>query len=133
MALQGMDVEVHDIDIQTNQRGAYEIEDLLFEYVVKPVGYSVSQRIRSHFGALEIDSVKVEIMGDVQKLLDNQVWEEPVQVEQYRHWKSFEGIQVPVLSLEYEYEAYRKLGRLEKAEKIKSWLEKSRLQNEKAG
>lgn len=26
MALQGMDIEVHDIDIQTNQYGAYEIE-----------------------------------------------------------------------------------------------------------
>ena len=37
MALQGMDIEVHDIDIQTDEQGASEIEGLLFEYVVNPV------------------------------------------------------------------------------------------------
>ena len=47
MALQGMDIEIHDIDIQTDQRGAYEIEDLLSDYVVMPVEYSASKRIRS--------------------------------------------------------------------------------------
>lgn len=130
MALQGLDVEVHDIDIQTDQPGAYAIQDLMFEYVVQPVRYLASEKIRSHLGALDIDGVKVEIMGDVQKLLENQVWEEPVQVEQYRHWISFEGLRVPVLSLEYEIEAYRILGRLEKAEKIKNWLGKKHLTNE---
>ena len=123
MALQGMDIEVNDIDIQTDQRGAYEIEGLFSEHVVKAVYYKISERIRSHFGILEIEGVKVEIMGDVQKLLDNQTWEEPVNIEQYRHWISLEGLQIPVLSLEYEHQAYRRMGRFEKAEKIKNWLE----------
>lgn len=133
MALQGMDIEIHDIDIQTDQHGAYEIEGLFSEYVVKAVHYSASERIRSHFGSLEIDGAKVEIMGNIQKLLDNQVWEEPVKVEKYRHWIIFDGIQVPVLPLEYEYQAYLKLGRIEKAEKMKEWLKESRLQNTRAG
>ena len=30
MALQGVDIEVHDIDIQTNQHGAHEIENIFF-------------------------------------------------------------------------------------------------------
>jgi hypothetical protein len=34
-----------------------------------------------------------------------------------------EGIQIPVLSLEYEYQAYLKLGRIEKAERLKKWLQ----------
>lgn len=123
MALQGMDIEVHDIDIQTDRQGAYEIEDLFSEYIVKAVHYSASERIRSHFGSLEIDGIKVEIMGDIQKLIDSQVWEEPVKVEQYRRWVNFEGMQVPVLSLEYECDAYLKLGRIEKAAKIKRWME----------
>jgi len=133
MALQGMDLEIHDIDLQTDQRGAYEIESLFSGYVVKAVHYSASERIRSHLGSLEIEDVKVEIMGDIQKLLDNQVWEEPVKVEKYRHWVNFEGTQVPVLSLEYEHQAYLKLGRLEKAEKIKRWLEKNRIEKARAG
>lgn len=123
MVLQGMDLEVHDIDIQTDQHGAYEIESLFSEYVVKAVHYLASERICSHFGTLEIDGVKVEIMGDIQKLLDNQTWEEPVKIEKYRQWINLEGIQVPVLSVEDEYRAYLKLGRIEKAEKIKKWLE----------
>jgi len=130
MVLQGMDVEIHDIDIQTDQHGAYEIENIFSEYVVNAVHFSASERIRSHFGSLEIDGIKVEIMGDIQKLLDSQVWEEPVKVEKYRHWVNFEGMQVPVLSLEYEYQAYLKLGRIEKAEKMKKRLEENRLQNE---
>ena len=133
MALQGMDIEVHDIDIQTDESGAYEIESRLVEFVVEPVHFWASERICSHHGILKIDGIKVEIMGDLQKLLANQVWEEPVQVEPHRHWLCLEGMQVPVLSLEYECQAYQNLGRLEKAERIRNWLKQSRLQNEKAG
>jgi len=131
MALQGMDIEIHDIDIQTDQHGAYQIESLFSEYVVQAVHYSASERLRSHFGSLEVDGVRVEIMGNIQKLLENQVWEEPLKVENYRQWVRLEGIQVPVLSLEYEYQAYKKIGRIEKAVTIKQWIEKSRLQNTK--
>ncbi|PKO13224.1 MAG: hypothetical protein CVU39_20210 [Chloroflexi bacterium HGW-Chloroflexi-10] len=126
MALQGMELEVHDIDIQTDQRGAYKIESVFSEYVVSAVHYAESERIRSHLGALEIDGVKVEIMGDIQKLLSDQIWEEPVPIEQYKHWIQYEGMQVPVLSLEYECQAYLKMGRTEKAERIKKWLEENR-------
>ncbi len=82
MALQGMDIEVHDIDIQTDCQGAFEIEREFPDHIVEPVHYSKSERIRSYFGKLEIDGVKVEIMGDVQKRLDEQTWEEVINVEQ---------------------------------------------------
>ena len=126
MALQGMDIKIHDIDIQTDQSGTYEIAGLFSEYVVEPVHYLASESMRSHFGILEIDGVKIDIMGDVQKLLENQTWEEPVKVERYLRWVNFDNLLVPVLSLEYEYEAYRNLGRLQKAEKIKNWLDGNR-------
>jgi hypothetical protein len=133
MALQGMDFEVHDIDIQTDQSGAYEIEGLFSKHVVKAVYYKVSDRIRSHFGVLEIDGIRVEIMGDIQKLLHNHTWEEPINIERFRHWISFEGMNIPVMSLEYEHQAYRRMGRFEKAEKIKKWLEENRIKSAKAG
>lgn len=113
LALQGMDIPVHDIDLQTSQSGAYKIEELLNNYIVQPVRYLASPGIRSHLGALEINGVKVEIMGDVEKLLADHTWESPVRVEQHRQWISIEGLQVPVLSLAYEYEAYQKLNRPE--------------------
>ena len=126
MVLQGMDIEVHDIDLQTDKEGAYEIERRFSKYVVNPVCFSTSGRIRSHFGALEIDSIRVEIMGDIQKRLDNQAWEEPVKVESHRCWVVIDEMQIPVLSLDYEYQAYLKLGRNEKAEMLRKWLHKSK-------
>ena len=123
MALQGMNIQVHDIDIQTDQRGTYAIESKLLEYVIAPVRYIQSERIQSHLGKLEIDGISVEVMGAIQKRRNDQTWEEPVRVEDYRVWMEIEGMQIPVLSLEYEYQAYLKLGRVEKAEQIKAWLQ----------
>jgi hypothetical protein len=48
-------------------------------------------------------------MGDIQKRTDEKTWEEPVRVETYRRWVNFDEMQIPVLSLEYEYQAYLKL------------------------
>lgn len=73
---------------------------------------------------LEIDGIKVEVMGDIQKRLGDQSWEEPVQVEHYKHWVEVDGMRIPVLSLEYEYRAYLKLGRSDKAEILRTWLQK---------
>ncbi|MDH7487637.1 MAG: hypothetical protein QHJ81_15370 [Anaerolineae bacterium] len=134
MALQGVPVvEVHDIDIQTDAEGAYEIERRLAKFVVNPVRYSESERMCSHLGLLEIDGIEVEIMGDVQKRLSDRSWEEPVEVERYRRWVEVSGMQVPVLSLEYEYRAYLQLGRVEKAELIRNWLQKTRAEDYGSG
>lgn len=124
MALQGVPVEVHDIDLQTDRQGAYTIERLLSAWAVSPVRYLESERIRSHLGALEIEGVRVEIIGAVSKRLENDGWEEPVDVALHRHWVESAGLQVPVLSLAYECEAYRKLGRPEKAELLRAWLDR---------
>jgi hypothetical protein len=123
MALQSIDILVHDIDLQTDEQGAYAIERQLAEYVVKPVHYLQSDRMRSHLGELDINGIQVEIIGAIQKRIDEQTWEEPVNVAE--HWQCVEldGMRIPVLSLEYEYEAYSKMGRMEKAQKIKEWLQ----------
>jgi hypothetical protein len=123
MALQGVPVEVHDIDIQTDREGAYAIERCFADLVVRPVRYVASERIRSHLGMLEIDGIQVEIMGAIQKRVDDQTWEAPVRVERYRRWKQTGTLRVPVLSLEYEYRAYLRMERREKAEVLRRWLQ----------
>ncbi|NJE26895.1 hypothetical protein E3E22_09780 [Thermococcus sp. MV5] len=122
-ALQGVPVEPYDIDIQTDKKGAYEIEWIFSEFVVTPVNFRESERIRSHFGALMIDGIKVEIMGDIQKKVNNE-WEPPVDIKRYRHFVRIKGMEIPVLDLEYEYQAYLKLGRIKKAQMLKKFLEK---------
>lgn len=122
MVLQGMELEVHDIDLQTDELGAYEIERHLSEYVTMPVHDRPSERIRSHFGQLLVEGIQVEIMGALQKRLPDDTWEPPVHVEDHRQWVEIEGMILPVLSLTYEYQAYLNLNRPEKAARILAHL-----------
>ncbi|MDI6642249.1 MAG: hypothetical protein QME68_08090 [Elusimicrobiota bacterium] len=121
-ALQGVPVEPNDIDIQTDKKGAYEIECYFSEFVTKRVTFSSTEKIRSHFGKLMIDGINVEIMGDIQKRLEDGSWENPMDLEHHKRIVEVEGMKVPVLSLEYEYQAYMKLGRIDKAEMLRNWL-----------
>ena len=121
-ALQGVPVEPNDLDLQTDKRGAYEIERYFPEFMTKRVTFSSTERIRSHFGELMIDGIKVEIMGDIQKRLEDGSWENPVDLEHHKRVVEVEGMKVPVLSLEYEYQAYLKLGKIDKAEMLRNWL-----------
>jgi hypothetical protein len=121
--LQGAEAQVHDIDLQTNRDGAFAIENRFSANSIQPVAFSQADRIRSYLGALEIDGVRVEIMGDLQKRLPDGSWEDPVDVRQYRRWVEINAMRVPVLDLEYEYLAYRILGRIEKAQMLREWLD----------
>ncbi|HUI08356.1 MAG TPA: hypothetical protein VL486_15250 [Verrucomicrobiae bacterium] len=124
-ALHGMDVPVSDIDLQTDREGAYKIQDVFRDHAIKNVAFSEAKAIRSHFGELRILGVKVEIMGAVQKRLPSGEWESPVEVREHRRFVEFDGMKLPVLSLDYEETAYRILGRIDKANMIKQWLTKS--------
>ena len=123
-ALHSMDVTINDIDLQTDEYGAYQIEDAFRLNVIRKVGFLEAEGIRSHFGKLSVEEITVEIMGALQKKLPSGEWEPPVNVEKHREFVDFEGMRLPVLALSYEEQAYRKLGRIEKADKIREWLTK---------
>lgn len=125
-ALQGVPMpEVHDIDLQSDAAGAYDIERLFAENVSRKVEFSSTNKIRSHFGALLIDGVKVEIMGDVEKRVDEMSdWEEPPDLMQVKRYVQVDEMRVPVMDLEYECEAYRSIGRTAKAKLLREWLDR---------
>jgi Aminoglycoside-2''-adenylyltransferase len=122
-ALQGLPVEPHDIDIQTDASGAYEIARRLAAYAVRPVAFVESARMRSHLGGLQIDGISVEIMGDIQKRSADDSWEPPVDLERHRREVEIDGMQIPVLSLTYERGAYHTLGRVATVHLLDAWLE----------
>ena len=70
-----------------------------------------------------IDGIKVEIMGDIQKRNKDGSWENPVDLEHHKRVVEVEEMQVLVLSLEYEYQAYLKLDRINRAEMLRKWLQ----------
>jgi hypothetical protein len=122
LALQGVPVEVHDIDLQTDEAGAYEIERRFADFVTRKVRFSEAKAIRSHFGELMIDGIKVEIMGAVQIRREDGSWAQAPDLDQHKQVVEVAGIPIPVLSLEYELTGYQKLGRVEKVDLLRSWL-----------
>jgi len=114
-AIRGLPFEPNDIDLQTDKAGAYAIEAHFSDLMEQPVTYRDSGHIRSHPGSLSIDGVKVEIIGDVQKRLPEGSWSPLPRLEDLIRTIPWEGYHVPVLPLDYEVEAYRLMGRREKA------------------
>jgi len=119
-ALQGADLEPKDLDVQTDEFGAYRIVDLLFEYCTRPAEYRRTDVIRSHFATLNVDGVDVEVMGAVQTRSPGGSWEEPVDVAANRTFVDFRGLAVPVMSLDHEVAAYERLGRRERVAVLRS-------------
>lgn len=127
-AIRGMSFNVHDIDIQTDKTGAYEMEKIFAAKSYKKVTFVTGDMIRSHFGQLRINGVIVEIMGDIQKRRPDGSWEEPVNLERCKQFVKIEHMLVPVLSVEYEYHAYQLLGREYVAVLLRQWMDEKESQ-----
>jgi hypothetical protein len=112
LALQGLPVTPADLDIQTDAAGAYAIAALFDHAITRPIRLSHTDRVQSHFGALTLGGLTVEIMGAVQYPRPDGSWDVPIDIVPHRRWIAFETLQVPVLTLEYELMAYRMLGRV---------------------
>lgn len=123
LALQGVALTPHDVDIQTDAAGAYRIASLFAGHVVRPVALSEKAGMRSHFGALEIDGMTVEIMGDAQHQREDGTWEPPPDLGRITRRVDVAGMRVPVVSLEHERDAYAKMGRAERVAQITRALE----------
>ncbi|MCE5209630.1 MAG: nitroreductase family protein [Chloroflexi bacterium] len=121
-ALQGIPVEIHDIDLQTDEAGAVRMEELLSEFSRQKLYRRISERLQSHFAVLEISRITVEIMGALQKRLENGQWEPAVDIRLHRRWVGYHNMRLPVLSLEYEHRAYNQMGRTEKAHLLEPYL-----------
>ena len=120
--IQGMELSPHDIDIQTNKQGAYSINKLLSKYCIEQVYFKESEKIRSYFGVFKTDSVKIEVMGDIQKLV-NDSWTPKTDLKSEIVMIDWKGMKIPVMDLGYELHAYHDMGRFERAELIKKFLQ----------
>jgi hypothetical protein len=124
LALQGVPVAVHDIDVRTTAADAYALEALFRPYQKRAVTFASTGIVRSHFGALEINGIDVEIIGDMQHRLADGTWEPIVDINRFKVWVALDDIELPVMSLPYLYEAYQLLGRTDKIEVLGRWLKR---------
>jgi hypothetical protein len=123
LALQGVPVAVHDIDLRTTAKDAYALEAMFRAYQKRPVSFASTGTVQSHFGALEINGIQVEIIGDMQHRLPDGSWEPIVDMNGFKVWVVVEEIDLLVMSLPFLYQAYQLLGRADKVALLKTWLE----------
>ncbi|MBU4501844.1 MAG: hypothetical protein KKA79_04575 [Nanoarchaeota archaeon] len=109
LEIQGVGVKANDIDILTDEKGAYEIGKALKEYETEPVGYTEKTNFPCHRGEFMIDDIEIEVIGE-------QNDENIIIIDM----GSFE---IPCRTLESEYKSYIRLGREEKAKLIKKKLD----------
>lgn len=124
-ALQGVPLEPNDIDVQTTESGAYAIEEAFAEEVVQPVDFRTAERIRSHFGAVDLEGVRVEIIGALERRHPDGTWKAANALSDHRTTVEVCGQPVPVLELSYEARAYEQLGRTGRAAQIRAQLEEN--------
>ena len=121
-ALQGLQIQPNDIDISTDRQGAHTIQQLLEPHVTRPVTHSQGDRVRSHLGELTLHGVKVEIIGDMVTSTDNRTWT-PLP-DDHPHLIMVAGAPIPVRTLEQETQTYTRLGRTERAQKLRALIER---------
>jgi hypothetical protein len=125
LALRGFDVSPGDVDVVTDAEGAYRIEELFSEHVVRavvPPEEAEADRIRSHFGALSLSGTEVELMGDVEHRFEGE-WVTDPPVAETREFLPVAGREVPVMPLSYEAYGYRARGEPDRAAAVEARLD----------
>jgi len=124
LRLQGVDVSVHDLDLQADATTVFLLEKELAEYMKVPVHRWETEHTLSYHGQAEIHGLQVELLGDIQHRLPNGVWGAALDIPSVLVWLEWHDLEIPVLSLVHEAAAYEKMGRLEKAKCIRSAIRK---------
>jgi ubiquinone/menaquinone biosynthesis C-methylase UbiE len=115
LALHGVTVEPHDIDISTDQAGAYRIGETLRKVAEEKqaVRWGESAYIRSHHGLYQMGDVSVDVIGAAE-LREGDDWM-PARLPS--EWET-DAVPIPgtdlavaAFTLEYERVAYRRLQR----------------------
>lgn len=127
LRLQGVDIAVHDLDLQTGTETIYLLEKALSQCMKVPVHVWESEHTLSYHGQAEINGLQVELLGDVRHRQADGTWGPPLDIASVLFWVEWRGLMVPVLSLAHEAAAYEKMRRLQKAELIRSVIRKRAL------
>jgi hypothetical protein len=105
LALQGIDVTPHDIDILTDHEGAIRIQESLKRYNVVPISHSSNEKYDSYFGTFKMKSIKVDVMGDL-RVFRSGKWSTPQNPSTVDITNTnLEGVPIPVVSVKSQTES----------------------------
>jgi len=125
LALQGIEVNPHDIDIITNPENLKTMEKIFRDYVTKPIYKKpplTKNSPESYELKLSINNIEVQIIGEHESdIYYSQIRKgNLVQVE-------LDNIKVPCFALKSEAETYAKIGREYKAKLIRDFFRQEKI------
>ncbi len=126
LVLQGLEMNVDDIDIVSDKETALACNDLLKDYLVEEVKYQKSEKFKSYFGKFEINKISVEVMGEWEIKTQGskskvEKWQEPFNATD-RKRLVINGKTVYVTTIETELTMFATMGRWNAYWKIKKQL-----------
>jgi hypothetical protein len=124
LRLQGVDLTINDLDLQTDAKTVFVLEQELSEFMKVPVHLWETEHTLSYHGQAEIHGLQVELLGDIRHRLPGGAWGPSLDLKSVLVWVEWRGLEVAVLSLVHEAAAYEKMGRGQKAELIRSAIRK---------
>jgi hypothetical protein len=124
LRLQGVDVPVHDLDIQADQNTIYLMEQQLAGFMKIPVHLLETADMRSLDGKADFPGVEIELLANTTHRRPDNSWSACTDFSRLI-WVETHGLQIPVFPLEDEFEAYTAMGRTEKAALIKKTIQKA--------
>jgi hypothetical protein len=123
LALWGFDLEPHDIDLETDRTGAEQFDRLFADKAIWSLHLRESNTMQSYFARYDMDGVQVEVMGDCRYMQSDGGWITQRALEKRIQCIDWLGFSLPLLNLVDERESCVLMGRLEKAEKIRAWID----------
>jgi hypothetical protein len=124
LRLQGVDVPVHDLDIQTDEKTIYLIEKQLAESIKIPIHLWESPGMRSLDGRAEIEGIEIELLADIAHCQLDGSWRSYTDFSNLI-WLETHAVHIPVFPLEDELAVYEAMGRTEKAALIRQAIRKA--------
>ena len=124
LRLQGVDIPVNDLDLQTDAITVFLLEKGLSPFIKLPVHLWETEHTISYHGQAQIQDLQIELLGDIRHRLVDDTWSESLEIESALVWVEWQDLKVPVLSLEHEALAYERMGHTQKACLIRSVLRK---------
>jgi len=121
LRIQGVDVPVHDLDIQTKQETIYLLEQRLASYMKTPVHLWKTPGMRSLDGKAEVAGIEIELLANISHKLPDGSWSSFADFSHLVHVE-LSGLLIPVFSLEDELDAYEAMGRSQKVAMIRETI-----------
>ena len=121
-ALHGVPLEPLDVDVETDERGAYGIERRLGGNIVEGVQRRADEDgTSSCFGRFLVEGVSVEVMGGMRIKEPGGEWRGPHDVAARTVQVEVAGAPLPIASLDALEQLYDELGRTERADVIRAY------------